>query len=166
LAAKSALVLALDSDPAQVERARDVCADLANVSVLHGDFLTAELEPGAFDVVTALASVHHLPFSAAIERSCQLLRPGGTLIVLGLWTDNTTAADVVLNHAAGVMNKVYQRIWGPDVMNAPATTPEMTLRDVRRETATLLPGADVRRHLLWRYVLVWHKALDRAEPAA
>ena len=32
-----------------------------------------------------------------------------------------------------------------------------TLAQVRRACAGLLPGARVRRHLLWRYSLVWHK---------
>ena len=162
LAAKGAAVIALDSDHAQVELARRACADLANVSVWHGDFLTADLGQDAFDVVTALASLHHVPFAAAIERMYELLRPGGTLIVLGVWTDNATALDVVLNHAAGAMNMFFQRIWGRDVMNAPATPPEMTLRDVRREAACLVPEASVRRYLLWRYVLVWQK--PKAEP--
>ena len=130
------------------------------MSVLHGDFLTADLEPGAFDVVTALASVHHLPFNAAIQRSREVLRPGGTLLVLGIWTDNTTAVDQVLNRGAGLLNRLCQRIWGPDVMNAPARMPAMTLRDVRRAAAVLVPRATVRRHLLWRYVLVWHKPPD------
>jgi SAM-dependent methyltransferase len=157
LAAKSSAVVALDSDRSQVEQARGTCATLTNVSVVHGNFLTADLEPAAFDVVTALASLHHVPFTTAVERCCELLRPGGTLLLLGVWTDDTTAADRVLNRAAGAMNKVYRRIWGPDVMRAPATTPEMTLRDVRREAAALVPKAVVRRHLLWRYELVWHK---------
>jgi SAM-dependent methyltransferase len=157
LAAKSSAVIALDSDQAQAEYAREECADLANVSVVHGDFLTANLEHASFDLVTALASLHQVPFEAAIERSRELLRPGGSLIALGLWTDNTAAADRALNHVAGAMNKFYQRIWGQEVMNAPTTTPEMTLRDVRRRTAASLPGAHVRRCLLWRYVLVWRK---------
>jgi SAM-dependent methyltransferase len=157
LAAKSSAVIALDSDRAQAEYAREECADLANVSVVHGDFLTANLEHASFDLVTSLASLHHFPFEAAIARSCELLRPGGRLIALGLWTDNTAATDRALNHVAGAMNKFYRRIWGPDVMNAPTTTPEMTLRDVRRDAAGLVPEAAVRRCLLWRYVLVWRK---------
>jgi SAM-dependent methyltransferase len=157
LAAKCSTVIALDSDQAQAGYAREECADLANVSVMHGDFMTANLEHASFDLVTALASLHHFPFEAAMQRSRELLRPGGSLIALGLWTDNTRAADRALNHVAGAMNKVYQRIWGPDVMNAPAAAPGMTLRDVRRDAAGLVPEAAVRRHLLWRYVLVWRK---------
>ncbi len=35
-----------------------------------------------------------------------------------------------------------------------------TVGEVRRVCADLLPGAQVRRHLLWRYSLVWHKDSD------
>jgi hypothetical protein len=51
-----------------------------------------------------LASLHHLPVETAIEKMRRLLRPGGRLIVLGLWTDNRTVPDHVLNIAAGVTN--------------------------------------------------------------
>jgi SAM-dependent methyltransferase len=157
LASKSSAVVAVDIDDLQVQTARRACADLENVSVLHDDFLTADLGHGSFDVVTALASLHHLPFEAANDKMGRLLRPGGRLIVLGVWTDNTSVQDHLLNGAAGVTNKVYQWFWGPDVMTAPATTPEGTMRDVRRLAESQSPRATVRRCLLWRYVLVWQK---------
>ena len=119
LATKSGAVVAIDVDQQQVDLARNSCADLENVCVSHADFLTAELGHASFDVVTALASLHHVPFSAAMDRTRDLLRPGGRLIVLGVWTDNVTARDHVLNNAAGLANKFFQRVWGPDVMNAP-----------------------------------------------
>jgi hypothetical protein len=34
------------------------------------------------------------------------------------------------------------------------------LAEVRRICAAALPGATVRRHLLWRYSIVWSKAAD------
>jgi 2-polyprenyl-3-methyl-5-hydroxy-6-metoxy-1,4-benzoquinol methylase len=160
LASKSSAVVAVDIDARQVQTARRACADLGNVSVLHGDFLTADLGYETFDVVTALASLHHLPVETAIDKMCRLLRPGGRLIVLGLWTDNRTVLDHLLNTAAGVTNKIYQRLWGPDLMTAAACTPEAILKDVRRLAESQSPKATVRRYLLWRYVLVWQKPVE------
>jgi len=157
LASKSSAVVAVDIDAQQVQTARRTCADLENVSVLHDDFLTADFGHETFDVVTALASLHHLPFEIAIDKMRRLLRPGGRLIVLGLWTDNRTVPDHLLNTAAGVTNKICQRFWGPDLMMAPACTPQATLKDVRRLAESQSPQATVRRCLLWRYVLVWQK---------
>jgi hypothetical protein len=34
----------------------------------------------------------------------------------------------------------------------------ITISQVRRTCAKLLPGARVRRHLLWRYSIIWRKA--------
>ncbi len=42
----------------------------------------------------------------------------------------------------------------------------LTLDEVRRRAAAVLPGARVRRHLLWRYTLTWRKPLpERRAPA-
>jgi SAM-dependent methyltransferase len=159
LAARCTTVVALDADREQADRARRTCADLANVHVVHGDLRTTELGDGTFDLVTALASLHHLPFDVAIGRVQQLLRPGGRLVMLGVWTDDDTAGDRVVNHVAGATNRLYQRLWGPDLMDAPTTMPDLTLREVRTRATALVPPAAVRRFLLWRYRLVWRKPL-------
>jgi hypothetical protein len=39
----------------------------------------------------------------------------------------------------------------------PVTDGALTTRDVRVQAAGLLPGARVRRLLLWRYLLTWRK---------
>jgi hypothetical protein len=39
----------------------------------------------------------------------------------------------------------------------PIVDPVLTTREVRAESARLLPGARVRRLLLWRYLLTWRK---------
>jgi SAM-dependent methyltransferase len=49
----------------------------------------------------------------------------------------------------------------PDAL-MPMVEPRLTTREVRSEASVLLPGARVRRLLLWRYLLVWHKP---GEPA-
>jgi hypothetical protein len=35
--------------------------------------------------------------------------------------------------------------------------PALTVREVRRRAAAVLPGARVRRLLFWRYLLVWQR---------
>jgi ubiquinone/menaquinone biosynthesis C-methylase UbiE len=150
-------VLALDVDPVQVEAARGRCAAQSNVRVQEGDFLAAGLPSGRFDVVTALASLHHMPFEAAVREVARVLKPGGRLVVLGVWTDRGTASDLVLNLMSTAMNLVLRRLRGPDVMAAPATMPTMTFREVERSARHHLPGAQVKRRALWRYTLTWEK---------
>lgn len=79
---------------------------------MRGDLLTQPFDPESFDVVTALASLHHMPFDAAVYRAIRVLRHGGTLIVLGLWTDHA-ATDVLRNLARSLEYTVCRRLWRP-----------------------------------------------------
>lgn len=157
LAAASSTVIAIDPDDDQVALARTRCANLENIRVVQGDFMTVQLEPGSFDLITALAALHHLPFVDALERISLLLRPGGRLIVLGVWTDDVTRFDHLRNQLAGRLNRLLRRLWGPDQMCAPAVMPTLSLVEVRTQLVEILPGASIRRRLLWRYIVVWNK---------
>jgi ubiquinone/menaquinone biosynthesis C-methylase UbiE len=148
-------VLALDVDLVQVEVARRRCAAQPNVTVQAGDFLGAGLPSDRFDVVTALASFHQMPFDVAAKEVVRVLKPGGRLIMLGVWTDRSTAWDIVLNLISTALNLVLRRLRGPDVMAAPATMPTMTFRQVERSARHHFPGARIKRHALWRYTLTW-----------
>ena len=150
-------VVALDADAQQVETAADRCRGRANVRLLQADFLRSRLPSESFDVVTALASFHHMPFGAAAAEATRVLKPGGRLVVLGLWTDTETPADVALNVASTGYNAVLQLRRGSPVMSAPACMERTTWVEARDAAARHLPGARLRRHLLWRYTLVWDK---------
>jgi SAM-dependent methyltransferase len=56
-----------------------------------GDFLGLPWPDGGFDLITAVASVHHMDTGAALARMRDLLRPGGVLVVIGLARDSTPA---------------------------------------------------------------------------
>jgi ubiquinone/menaquinone biosynthesis C-methylase UbiE len=89
LARRFANVVALDPDPEQVLAATERCLKLTNVVVREGDLLQSGLPDEHFDVVTALASFHHMPFSEAAREAARVLKPGGRLILLGVWTDKS-----------------------------------------------------------------------------
>jgi SAM-dependent methyltransferase len=150
-------VLAIDIDPAQVEATRRRCSGRPNVRVEEADLLTGDLSTGEFDVVTALASFHHMPFEAAVATVTRILKPGGRLVVLGVWTDRATAWDVAANLISMGINRLLRRWRGPDVMTAPAAMPAMTFREVNQAARQCLPGVRIRRRTLWRYTLMWVK---------
>src|SRR4051794_13468495 len=62
LADRFSEVVALDPDANQVTATAARCADLPQVRVVQADFLASCLPNDHFDVVTALASFHHMPF--------------------------------------------------------------------------------------------------------
>jgi ubiquinone/menaquinone biosynthesis C-methylase UbiE len=159
LAGRYQRVVALDPDAEQVSATSARCANLTNVEVRQGDFLQSKLPSEAFDAVTALASFHHMPFADAAAEADRVLRPGGRLVVLGVWTDRQSPTDLALNVMSTALNTFLRLRRGPDVMSAPATLERTKWRGVKADATACLPGARLRRHLLWRYALVWDKPL-------
>lgn len=148
---------ALDRDAEQVRVARKWCALLPNVKVIHADFLTADLPESAYDVVASLATFHHMPFDLAVDKARRLLRPGGRLLLLGVWTDNATSGDLAANLLSSGLNLILRAARGPDEMTAPQTMPTLSLPQLREAARRELPGARLTRRRLWRYTLVWDK---------
>lgn len=112
--------------------------------------MSEPFEPESFDAVTSLAVIHHLPFEAAIAKMREVLRSSGRLLILGVWPDTATPLDTLISLAAATVNRAYILAWGEGTMNAPTALPSMPFREVRRTLEVLLPGATVRRGLLWR----------------
>lgn len=158
MAQRAERVTGIDADPATVQIARGLSP---GVTVLVGDLMTADL-PAGNDVITALAVLHHVPCQPALIRLRDLLAPGGTLVVLGLYREQTLVDRVigVLAIPANVLLgglKNWRRN-GPErpVSMTPPTAPAtMTYTEIRRAAGGHLPGAVLRRHLFWRYSLVY-----------
>jgi len=149
-------VVAIDRDAAQVVVASACCSHLSHVYVVRTDFLTSGFADCEFDVVTALALFHHMPFADAAREARRLLKPGGRLIVLGVLADRGPRA-LPLNLVSIVVNWFLRLRWGPDKMSAPATLERTSWGEVKAAAAENLPEASLRRRLLFRYTLVWDK---------
>src|SRR5438067_2124933 len=89
LAQVSAQVTGIDSDLAAVARARRRVHGLHNVTIQRTRFLEFDSEPESYDLVTFVASIHHMNMSAALLRARRLLQPGGELVIVGLSTNRT-----------------------------------------------------------------------------
>lgn len=122
-----------------------------------GDFLTNAFPPSSFDAVLSVAALHHMDPGAALSKMKQLLRPGGTLAIVGL-ARSRFPHDLpfdALSAAVFTYYRLTKKRW-----EHPSPTvwpPPQTYTDMRRIAATILPGAVYRRRLQWRYSLVWRK---------
>jgi SAM-dependent methyltransferase len=158
---------AVDRDRRSIEAARSH-PDGLGVSFILGDFLSQPFEPASFDAIVCVAALHHMDMSAALGRMHDLLRAGGVLAVLGLAhragpTD--LARDVVGTVANTLLSipEAASRIRrrpppAADAVTAPTLWPPPLGWDaVRSIAAARLPGVIYRRHVLWRYSLVWVK---------
>lgn len=159
-------VTGIDRDRRSIEIAR-AHPGPAGISYILGDFLDTPFQPESFDLVTSVASLHHMDAEAAFATMSALLRPGGTLAVVGL-ARGMTPADLYLQPAAFVGHRAHlaASAWtrrgarsqpGTDYQSPIVWPPPLTYGDYRRLAARALPGARYQRLLYWRYWLIWSK---------
>ena len=130
-----------------------------DITYVLGDFITYPFEHESFDFVASVASLHHMDIRQALERMSTLLRPSGTLAVIGLARSRPT--DLPFDVAGHVVNRTLKRSRMEWEDSAPRVWPApLTYGHCRRMAASVLPGATFRRRLLWRYSLVWTKPGD------
>jgi SAM-dependent methyltransferase len=154
LADRCAEVTGIDRDPRMIALAR--AREHTRITFIEADFLSHDFQKASFDFVCANTSLHHMDFTAALTRVAKVLRPGGRLAVIGLAADKSLA-DLLAAAPAVPVNLIYRGIYGWGESGAPILDPEMSWRQVRVEATRLLPGVRYRRHLLWRYSLLWRK---------
>ncbi len=143
-------VTGVDVDAASIARARRADPD-GRVDWVHGDVHEVDLAPA--DLVASVAALHHGDTATGLRRLRALVRPGGTLVVIGLARTEPRAwpAD-----AAGmVVHRVLRWRRGYREHSAPVRDPSETYSQVRRTAEALLPGVRYRRHPLWRYSVTW-----------
>jgi len=159
LAPVSRSVTGIEPDPETADRARARIGDLEDVDVSCTSF--EGFDPGSrrFDLVTFVASLHHMDLRTTLERARDMLTPTGEIAVVGL-SANQSAWDWVLSACCLPAVKVAGRLHGetPDI-GVVLAEPRESLRTIRRTTAEVLPGAVIRRKLYYRYLLRWSSAL-------
>ncbi|MEU0979253.1 class I SAM-dependent methyltransferase [Streptomyces griseus] len=168
LATRAEAVHGIDIDPAIVERARERTAPGAPVTFSVGDALE-DVPSGLYDVITCVATVHHLPLGEALTHFRRLLAPGGTLIVVGLYRPRSLSDHLIdavalpSNIAMAWVKNRGRRAPRPVAMTAPTRPATTAFPDIVRDARNVLPGARLRRRLFWRYTLVWKRGPSPAE---
>jgi len=175
LAQRARRVLALDLSPEMVRVARERSVQYSNIDYQVADWNAYSLSPDHFDAIATIATLHHLPLGETLARMKEALRPGGVLLVLDLFR-GSGPGDLLLSLPA-VPVAVLLRLLYTGRLRQPRAVRQAwaahaphdfypTLAQVRHAWAAILPGAVVRRHLLWRYSIVWRKSLPGGVAAA
>ena len=174
LADRAARVDAIDLAPGMIAAARRRFGQHANIQFEVADFMERPLGEGAYDVIASVATLHHLPLAPALARLAAALRPGGTLLVLDL-LDPRGLRELPRNALAWLVARTHALATkGPRTPRAVRQAWDEHGRRDRYDSwpsivgtyDALLPGARLRRHLLWRYSAVWRKALTPPVPPA
>lgn len=170
LRARVPVVTGIDPDAASIDLARR--QGPTDVDYVVGDVLTHGFPDAVFDVVACVTALHHMEAAAALRRMAALVRPGGVVAVIGV-ARRRVPQDLprdLLGVAVSRTLRLRRKEWttpAPKVWPPPQTFPE-----VRRTAAEILPGVRFRRHVLWRYSLVWARPAcptgygDRGVPPA
>jgi SAM-dependent methyltransferase len=149
-------VTGIDSDPAALERARLRTREKPNVALQVGSFPDAEFPAGRFDLITFVASLHHMEPGAALRRAADLLAPGGRLLVVGLSRPQSIqdwVAAALSVPAVRLLDRLHGAATGDGAMRI--ADPRHSLGQIRRLAAVVVPGAQIRRALYYRYLLSW-----------
>ncbi|WP_238847341.1 class I SAM-dependent methyltransferase [Nocardia arthritidis] len=172
LAARAEKVDAVDKSPEMIAAAYDTTPD--NVTLLLGDVLKEPLPEAGYDAIVSVTALHHLPLEMALPVLARALRPGGVLVAVAL-----PRTDLPRELPVELLALISQRLFGltfallrkfnggnwfahePTHSAMPVLLdPPLATRQVREYAAALLPGAQVRRLVFWRYFLLWHKPSD------
>lgn len=166
LARRSDRVLAIDLSPQMVRLARERSALFPNIRFEVSDAVGSELPAETFDCIAAIATLHHLPMTLMLAKMRAALRTGGVLLILDLFEPEglrdalTSLLALPVNAGLRLMKtgrmrapREVRRAWAQHGLHD--SYPTMT--EVRRACAEILPGAEVKKHLLWRYSIIWKK---------
>lgn len=149
----------IERDAFAFAQARARLAGMQNVALVQDDFATYAPGAGSFDLITFVASLHHLPLGEALNRAASLLRPGGDLLVVGLAANRS-----LLDWAVSGMQLPLVRVGSflhreARDTGVPVTSPCESLEEIRSVARSVLPGVHIRRGLYYRYLLRWTKRI-------
>jgi ubiquinone/menaquinone biosynthesis C-methylase UbiE len=167
LADRSDRVVALDLSPQMIRIARERSKGYSNIEFHVADATAWEFPLEQFDCVASIATLHHLSIEEMLLKMKGALMPGGTLVVLDLYeaaglADMLTSAVAMPVHLVLRLVKSGQLRERREVREAWAEHGKndsySTLAQIRRVCEGVLPGARIRKHLLWRYSIIWRRA--------
>ena len=172
LAGRAGHVDALDRSPAMIEEAKRVAPP--NVTCILADVLQEPLPDARYDAIVSISALHHAPVAAVLPRLAGALRPGGVLAAVALprrdlLHELPAEVTAVIGHrllgaAFAILRASGRRRWYAKeldhIIMPVVLDPSLTTRQVRQQAPALLPGAQVRRLLFWRYFLMWQKPIE------
>jgi SAM-dependent methyltransferase len=148
-------VVGVDVDPASIETARSHGDD---IDYVLGDFAVVDLPEESFDVVSAVAVLHHVDLREGLTRLAALVRPGGVLLVVGL-ARSRSVSDLARDGRDAV--SIRRHTFTKDVWETPSPKlwpPPLTYSQARNAARSVLPTATFERIGYFRYGLTWVRA--------
>jgi ubiquinone/menaquinone biosynthesis C-methylase UbiE len=165
LATRVERVLALDVSSQMIRLAQERSQQYPQITFHVADALSWEFPSDHFDCIVSIATLHHVPLEEMLLKMKHALRVKGVLLVLDLYQESlagsfTSLAAIPVSLLLKYLNTGRFKE-SPEVRAAWAEHGKhdtyLTLSELRQRCRMLLPGVKIRKHLLWRYSLMWKK---------
>jgi len=166
LAERCGRVTALDLSPEMIRVARSRSSQFDNLEFQLADAMTWDFPKSHFDYICSIATLHHLHQRELLVKIKDALKPRGVLVVLDLVASNSLrerVLDVIGLGVSGTLRLIHNGRLKPPAAVRKAWEQHgkhdsySSISEMRALADEILPGAIVRRHLLWRYTLVYEK---------
>ncbi|MBM0740798.1 class I SAM-dependent methyltransferase [Phormidium sp. CLA17] len=167
LAKRVEKVFAIDLSPNMIEVAKQRSRMFSNIDFQVADVLHWEPIVEQFDLIVSIATLHHLPVESLLPNLKATLKPGGRLVILDL-LEHENLRDQVSDFVAIPLNWLFQVLNNKHLQQSPEAAAAMrehlrtdhylTLSQAQRIYTSSLRRAKVRKHLFWRYSVVWEKS--------
>jgi SAM-dependent methyltransferase len=169
LARRSDHVIALDLSPQMIRVAREQSRGYPNIDFEVADVMTWDFPAQRFDCIVSIATLHHLPLRPMLEKMRNALRVGGIILILDLYQNVGPLGRLsdLIAYPVYMAQQLTSRQLNPPRAIAEAWDHHgqhdnyLTVSQARQIYTSVLPGAKVKRHLLWRYSVVYRKPAIR-----
>jgi 2-polyprenyl-3-methyl-5-hydroxy-6-metoxy-1,4-benzoquinol methylase len=159
-------VVAIDLSPKMIEVAKQRSTQYTNIDFQVTDILQWNFPVEKFEAIVSIATVHHLPLKNLLPNLKAALKPGGKLIILDL-LEPENMQDIFSDIVAIPLNRLLQIVRNRHIKTSPEaiaamkehlrTDKYLTLSQARQIYTNFLGKVQVKKHLFWRYSVVWEK---------
>ncbi len=166
LAARSERVVAIDLSAEMIRVARERSRKFENLEFELADAMTWDFPHAHFDCIVSIATLHHLDQRELLPKIKDALKPHGIFVILDLVESNgliERMLDVIALGVSPGLRLIHNGRFKPprEVRRAWEQHGKhdhySTIKQIRVLADEILPGASVKRHLLWRYTLCYQK---------
>lgn len=130
------------------------------------NYLDKELEEDYYDCIVSVATLHHIDFEQFAAKVKKELKPGGRLLIVDLYQEETIY-ETFLDFVASPVSKFYKRLYNSEIKSSKQadqiwqehgeSDEYLTIAALKKLVKKHFPEGKLRRRLLWRYTLLWEK---------
>lgn len=169
LAKRFEKVVAIDLSPTMIEVSKQRSSQFSNIDFQVADVSQWEFPTEGFDAVVSIATLHHLSVESLLPNLKAALKPGGRLVILDL-LELKNLPDQLSDFIAVPLNWLFQVLQNRHIQPSSETIAAMmehlrtdqylTLSQVRQIYTKSLKTPKIRKHLFWRYSVVWEQPIE------